>query len=95
MKLSQCTPPPGELSREREFNLKHPGSVDLISTNKTNKLPSFRDRLSVIIKAIGYRFTEHKHGAGKSPWGVPFSKMLGESFFHNTHRIPIKCHGKK
>jgi hypothetical protein len=34
----------------------------------------------VIIKAIGYRFTKHKHGAGKSPLGVPFSKMLGEFF---------------
>jgi len=81
--------------RDQECNLKHPGLVDLISTNKTNKLPSFIDRLSVIIKAIGYRITKHKHGAGKSPWGVPFSKMLGEIFFHDTHRIPIKWHGKK
>jgi hypothetical protein len=49
----------------------------------------------VLIKAIGYRFTKHKHGVGKSPWGVPFSKMLGEIIFHDTHRIPIKWHGKK
>jgi len=49
----------------------------------------------VIIKAIAYRFTKHKHGAGKSPLGVRFSKMLGEMFFHDTHRIPIKCHEKK
>jgi hypothetical protein len=81
--------------RNQEHDLKHPGSVDLISRNKTNKLPSFIDRLSVIIKAIAYRFTKHKHGAGKSPLGVPFSKMLGEIFFHDTHRIPIKCHEKK
>jgi len=78
--------------RDLEHDLKHPGLVDLISTNK---LPSFIDRLSVIIKGIGYRFTKHKHGAGKSPLGVPFSKMLGEFFFHDTHRIPIKCHEKK
>jgi hypothetical protein len=84
--------------RDQELDLKHPSLVDLISTNKTkqtNKLPSFIDRLFVIIKAIGYRFTKHKHGAGKSPLGVPFSKMLGEFFFDDTHRIPIKCHGKK
>jgi len=32
--------------RDQECDLKHPGSVDLISTqqNKTNKLPSFIDR---------------------------------------------------
>jgi hypothetical protein len=30
--------------RDQECNLKHPSSVDLISTNKTNKLPSFIDR---------------------------------------------------
>jgi hypothetical protein len=30
--------------RDQERDLKHPGSVDLISTNKTNKLPSFIDR---------------------------------------------------
>jgi hypothetical protein len=28
----------------QEHNLKHPGSMDLISTNKTNKLPSFIDK---------------------------------------------------
>ncbi len=31
--------------RDQERNLKHPGSVDLISTKQTNKLPSFIDRL--------------------------------------------------
>ncbi len=33
--------------RDQECNLKHPSSVDLISTNKTNKLPSFIDKCSV------------------------------------------------
>jgi hypothetical protein len=31
--------------RDQEHHLKHPGLVDLISTNKTNKQPSFTDRL--------------------------------------------------
>jgi hypothetical protein len=30
--------------RDKECNLKHHGSVDLISTNKTNKQASFIDR---------------------------------------------------
>jgi len=30
--------------RDQERDLKDPGLVDLISTNKTNKLPSFIDR---------------------------------------------------
>jgi hypothetical protein len=30
--------------RDEEHYLKHPGSVDLMGTNKTNKLPSFIDR---------------------------------------------------
>ncbi len=30
--------------RDQEHNLKHPGSVDLISTNKTNKLLTFIDK---------------------------------------------------
>jgi hypothetical protein len=30
--------------RDQEHNLKHPGSVHLISTNKTKKLPCFIDR---------------------------------------------------
>ncbi len=33
------------LQRDQECNLKHPCSVDLISSNKTNKLPPFIDRL--------------------------------------------------
>jgi hypothetical protein len=36
--------------RHREQDLKHPGSVDLITT-KQNKLPSFVDRLMVGIRA--------------------------------------------
>jgi len=31
--------------RDQEHDLKHPDSVDLICTNKTNKQPSFIDRL--------------------------------------------------
>ncbi len=31
--------------RDQECNLKHPSSMDIISTNKTNKLPSCIDRL--------------------------------------------------
>jgi hypothetical protein len=38
MEPSPCTPP-----RHKERNLKHPGSVDLITTRQ-NKLPSFIDR---------------------------------------------------
>jgi hypothetical protein len=30
--------------KDQERDLKHPGSVDLINTNKTNKQPSFIDR---------------------------------------------------
>jgi hypothetical protein len=48
MKPSQCTPPPQELSKDQERDLKHPGSVDLLSTNKTkqtNYLPSYIDML--------------------------------------------------
>jgi hypothetical protein len=30
--------------RDQEHDLKDPGLVDLISTNKTNKQPSFKDR---------------------------------------------------
>jgi hypothetical protein len=46
MEPSPCTPPCQELSKEtKECDLKHPRSVDLISTNKTNKQPSFIDRL--------------------------------------------------
>jgi hypothetical protein len=39
-------PPPSlrAFQRDQERDLKHPGSVDLISTNKINKLPSFIDR---------------------------------------------------
>jgi hypothetical protein len=37
MKPSQCTPPPRELSKDQEHNLKHPGLVDLISTKKKKK----------------------------------------------------------
>jgi hypothetical protein len=36
--------------RHQEHNLKHPGSVDLITT-KQNKLPSFIDRSMVEIRA--------------------------------------------
>jgi hypothetical protein len=36
----------GTFQKDQEHVLKHPGSVDLISTNKTiNILPSFIDRL--------------------------------------------------
>jgi len=37
--------------RDQERDLKHPGSVDLISTNKTkqNKQPSFIDRCSGLL----------------------------------------------
>jgi hypothetical protein len=56
------------------------GGSHMFQQNKTKKLPTFIDRLSLIIKVIGYRFTKHKHGAGKSPLGVPFSKMMGEVF---------------
>jgi hypothetical protein len=41
---SPCTPSHRELSNDQKRYLKHPSSVDLISTNKTNKLPSFIDR---------------------------------------------------
>ncbi len=48
MEPSPCTPPPWELSKETKNAFwSIPGSVDLISTNKTkqtNKLPSFIDR---------------------------------------------------
>ncbi len=30
--------------KDQEHDLRHPGLVDLISTNKTNKLPSFIDK---------------------------------------------------
>jgi hypothetical protein len=44
MEPSPCTPPPSRaFQRHQEHNLKHPGSVDLI-TIKQNKLPSFTDR---------------------------------------------------
>jgi hypothetical protein len=34
--------------RDQECDLKHPGSVNLIRINKTNKLPSFIDRCYVV-----------------------------------------------
>jgi hypothetical protein len=60
MEPSWCTPPPWRaFQRDQEHNLKHPDSVDLISTkqNKTNKLPSFIDRCttcSLFCYADGY-----------------------------------------
>jgi hypothetical protein len=33
--------------RDQERDLKHPGSVDLIGTNKTNKLAFFIDRWQI------------------------------------------------
>jgi hypothetical protein len=71
------------------------GGSHKFKQNKTNKLPSFVDRLSVIIKAIGYRFTKHKHGAGKSHLGVPFSKVLGEFFSMIPRGYPSSVMKKK
>jgi hypothetical protein len=34
--------------RDQEFDLKHPGLVDLVSRHKTNKLLSFIDRLFIM-----------------------------------------------
>ncbi len=46
MEPSPCTPPCRELSKfNKKHDLKHPGSVDLISTIQ-NKLPSFIDRIN-------------------------------------------------
>jgi hypothetical protein len=36
--------PSRAFQEDEEPNLKHPGSVDLVGRNKTNKLPSFIDR---------------------------------------------------
>ncbi len=39
--------------RKQELDLKHPGSVDLITTNQ-NKLPSFIYKLHLYEKGLGY-----------------------------------------
>jgi hypothetical protein len=41
----------GAFQRDQERDLKHPGLVDVISTkqNKTNKLPCFIDRYTIIL----------------------------------------------
>jgi hypothetical protein len=43
--------------RDQVHDVKHPGSVDLISTNKTNKLPSFIDRWSPCVTSCHARWS--------------------------------------
>jgi hypothetical protein len=52
--------------REQEHDLKHPSSMDLISTkqNKTNKPPCFIDTFQLKFLSFGQKFTLKKPKTG-------------------------------
>jgi len=65
------------LQRDKESDLKHPSLVDLIRTNKTNKLPCFVDRLWLALLhcfSICFHF-ECGHSFACSYVLIPHSKI--------------------